>query len=643
MPDLIAALLVLTLVIWLVRRLVGVRHGHWVRTIGATVIALLGAWATISLANQDLLARADLQHLSEADKGVAYGIFVLYSVLATVFLEMLLRPRRGGLRIPHPLHAVRLMGERAVRYVQIMRLAVRHGVIGRRKRPDTVVGSQLGRALTDMCEDAGGIFVKLGQALAAQPQLVTPAVAAELERLQEQAAPADPVAARQVLREELGDLDLVFAHIDDEPIGSASIGQIYLARLLDGSEVVVKVQRPRVAETIERDLDILMRLADRIDRSLAEGDSLDVRELIAGFAERTREELDFRKEAANMIAAAKELDDGAAVTVPGLVESLTTARVLVQRRAPGCGVASPGALDGLTPAQREGLADELLGFELRRMLAGDVFHGDPHPGNVFVFEGRLILIDWGSVGQLDPFERSGLIDFFRALQTNDPALLREGALKIGSASRRIDEDAMDRQMARLLQLGITPDGTLSNEFFAAVITVLQDFGVSLPRSTATLLRTLATLMGTLNVLSPAYPLVEAGQRIGGSLAQDTLMPDDLQQFLLQEVLNNGEVLRRLPRELDGVMRAVMRGELRTRVSILSEPQDVREARRLVNRVVVGLVGGALALASASMIAASAGPKITADLTIVNLVGAVGLCFALVLLSRLLIEILHEQD
>lgn len=139
--------------------------------------------------------------------------------------------------------------------------------------------------------------------MAAQPHVVTRAVAAELARLQDQAAPADPVAARAVIQEELGPPEEIFDELSTDPIGSASIAQTYVGRLRSGHEVVVKVQRPGVRESVEQDLDILVRLTDRLDRRTTWAKSLGLKELVAGFAEETREELDCRIEAANGIAA----------------------------------------------------------------------------------------------------------------------------------------------------------------------------------------------------------------------------------------------------------------------------------------------------------------------------------------------------
>jgi ubiquinone biosynthesis protein len=574
----------------------------------------------------------------------AYALVTVFAMLTLVLVELLARPEahRPPRNLPHLLRAVPRLAGRAIRYTQVSRIVIRRGLFHHDTEAGTEVSaSHLGRSLRGAFEDAGGMFVKLGQAMAAQPQVVTPAVAAELARLQEQAAPADPVAAKLVLEQEIGPPDEVFAELADTPIGAASIAQTYLARLRDGREVVVKVQRPGVADAVERDLDILGRLAARLDRRTAWARALGLTELVAGFAERTREELDFQIEAANVIAAQRTLRDADLIRIPAVIGACTTRRVLVEERVDGRGVGTPGVLDALDAAQRQALADGLLGLVMRQMLGGEPFHADPHPGNVFLrSDGLLALLDFGAVGRLDPFERSGLIDLLRGLQGEDASLLREAALQIGTPSRRVDEQAFDRALAQLLARRSRPDGTMNPELFGDALVVFRDFGIVLPRSTTTLFRTLVTLLGTLDKIAPGYQVAEGVRRTRGELTAQQVVPHNLQELALQEALNAGPVLQRLPHQVDGLARALLRGELRTRVSLLSEPEDVRAARSMLNRLVTGLIGSALALTSAILLSASSRP-VLGGVSLVNLLGGIGLFFAVLLLLRLLVQILRE--
>jgi ubiquinone biosynthesis protein len=640
--DFLVSLLILIFAAWLVRRLLGIDRGRW----GVTLLAVLAAEAcTVVVFRFSGISLTDLP--GRALFGV-YAIVAVFAMFAIVLVELVARPRgrRRSRGIPHPIRGIRLAAGRTLRYFRVMSIAVRRGLLRTGGDTPEIRGTRLGHALAETFDDAGGLFVKLGQAMAAQPHLVTRAVAAELSRLQDQAAPADPAAARAVLEEELGPVDDVFAEIRSDPLGSASIAQTYRARLKDGREVVVKVQRPGVRQSIEQDLDILARLADRLDRRTTWAPAIGLRELVGGFAQSTREELDFRIEAANSTAAHRSLQDADPVRVPEMLEEFTTERVLVEELVEGRSVGAAGALDGIEPDGRRALADGLLALTLRQMLAGEPFHADPHPGNVFLrTDGRLALIDFGAVGRLNRYERSGLVDIMRGLQTEDPTLLRDAALRIGTHSRRIDEEALDRELARLLAMATRPDGTLNPDVFGNALFVFRDFGILLPRSTTTLFRTLVTLLGTLQVLSPGYDLAEAARRLGGTPEGQQAAPKTLEELVLQEAINAGPALARLPREMDELARSLLRGDLRTRVSLLSEPEDVRVARGLVNRMVTGLVGSAMALSSAILLTSGSarGAGLVSGVGLVSVLGGIGLFFSLLLLLRLVVQILRERD
>jgi ubiquinone biosynthesis protein len=201
----------------------------------------------------------------------------------------------------------------------------------------------------------------------------------------------------------------VFASFDRTPIAAASIAQVHAATLMSRARVVVKVRRPDVSQTVDRDLDITGRLAARLERSTSWGRAVGAAGLAAGLAAALREELDLRVEARNMTSVAAASDsrgsDGIAIPVP--CQPLCTARVLVMERLDGRPLA---AIDARTPADvRAALARSLLDCLLRQVMLEGTFHADPHPGNVLLLaDGRLGLLDFGSVGRIDAGLRTAL-------------------------------------------------------------------------------------------------------------------------------------------------------------------------------------------------------------------------------------------
>jgi ubiquinone biosynthesis protein len=233
-------------------------------------------------------------------------------VVAMVFLVVAeaLVPS-GSLPGPLELRVLRGCVSRARRYSQISRIAVRHGLgpylRGRRRAELQAPEGRQGLAgsVRQSLEEAGVTFVKLGQVLSTRPDLLPPEVVEELGHLQDDVAPATWDQVEQVLAAELdGPVEEVFAAFDRRPLAAASVAQVHAAQLRSGAEVVVKVQRPGTGAVVERDLDIVARLARTLEGRTGWARSIGVRELAAGFADAVREELDFRIEAANMAAVA---------------------------------------------------------------------------------------------------------------------------------------------------------------------------------------------------------------------------------------------------------------------------------------------------------------------------------------------------
>ena len=639
MLDVLIGIVIILVAVFVIRRLLGIDRGRWLITIGAVIAGEFAATAILSA------VYGGLSHVPAAGILAGWAMVTIFGMLVVVLVELLTGPRtRGGLRgVPRPIKQLRLMVRRGLRYFEVARIVLRRGLLRPGGGDDgDVGGSRLGRSLRLTFEDAGGLFVKLGQAMAQQPQLVTQPVATELSFLHDSATPADPAAARAVIAEELGAPEEVFAEISSVPLGAASIGQTYSARLPDERDVVIKVQRPGVADSIECDLDILRRLASRLYRRTTWARSLGLRELVAGFDQRTREELDFRIEGSSGRAVRRALRDGDPICVPAVVDGLTTSRVLVQERALGRSIGAPGAFDGWDPERRRLLGDALLGFMLRQMLAGDIFHADPHPGNVFIRpDGRLELIDFGAVGRLDPYERAGLIDLLRGLHSEQPSVIREGILRIGTITQSIDEDSLDRELARLLSRTRGASDAINAQLFEDLLFVLREFGILLPRSTTTLFRTLVTLLGTLEVISPGFRVADAAARVGGEIVREESVPASPSEFLMRAAMLNATAMQRLPQQVDAISRRLLRGDLRMQASLLSDPEDVRIIRGFVNRIVMALVASAIALASALMLAANSPPVL--GFRLVNLLGAIGLFFSTLVLLRLLVQILRDRN
>ena len=436
-------------------------------------------------------------------------------------------------------------------------------------------------------------------------------------------------------------MDEVFARFDWEPLAAASIGQTHTARLPSSEEVVVKVQRPGIAEVMEHDLAMLGLLARLAERRTALGRSLRSGEVLDQFAQSLRAELDFRGEVRSMVdmAALVAADHAAGdgdraggprpVRVARVFPDLCTARVLVQERFDGFTV---GDVDELAASDvdRGALASGLLRTVLRQVLTYGFFHADPHPGNVFVLrDGTLGLIDFGAVGRLDPIQRAAVVDMFGAMVRSDVPMLRDAIERVTDLGDAPSGDQLERTLARLVAESVRPGGQVSPTALQDLVPALAGLGITLPGDLVLLTRALVTLDGTIGVLAPGMSVVSAALEVAGPAA---VAPVDPEEMVRQELLTAALRLRHLPDRIDRLATLAARGDLRLR-TVASEDER-RLVRTLVDRALLAVVGAALLLTSGLLLSApEAGRARVGGTSLLDVLGYGGLLAGTVLVLR----------
>jgi ubiquinone biosynthesis protein len=415
---------------------------------------------------------------------------------------------------------------RARRYAEVGTILVRSGVVHRSRARSPEGQAALGRSLRVALERAGGVYVKLGQLLSTRPDLVPAPVAAELRRLQSAVAPIPARLVRQLVTDELGaPPDRIFRSFDDEPVAAASVAQVHRATLRDGRRVAVKVQRPEVAGRVRQDVEILIGLAERLERRTRWGADQRLADTMRSFADSLVGELDFTAEAGNLAALRRAVASHDGVVVPAPVRTLTRRRVLVMDWIDGRPLAE--AAGSLPAGERARLARALLGSFLDQIFRTGTIHVDPHPGNVHLTDGGdIALLDAGAIGRLDVHQRSSLQGLLLAVVARDGTAMRNALVALSmSGARDVREvrdardlrgldAALDRLLDRHLPPGARPDAAL----FGAFTAVLRESGLALVPMVYGALRAVATLEATLAVLAPELDLLAEASGYGSVLA-----------------------------------------------------------------------------------------------------------------------------
>ena len=628
-----------------VPRLLGVEIGGLICVLGG----VLGVGA--GLLAQHLMSNG----ASHTTPFVSFAIVSLFATMVAIAtLALLVRPRTDGYvgpglqrGVPHPVKALRRRVVRTRRYLQIMKIAARHGLpryFGRGvRRRERQTNRAVGVALRDAFTEAGGLFVKLGQVLSARPDVVPRELAQELTSLQDDVTPVALEAIIGVVTGELGRAPAdVFASFEELPLAAASIAQVHRARLLSGDEVIVKVQRPGVAELIAGDLDIILRLTATIEKRTPWGQRMGAGALARGFADNLTSELDFSVEVANTEAMAQVIGSSGSLHVPKVYSALSTRRMFVAEWIDGVRLREARPLfDGLA-IDRFNLARTLLESFLSQILETGVFHADPHPGNVLVRpDGSLALLDFGSIGRLDSAQQSALRQAILGIALRNPTILADALVDLSPTIEKVDVDAFDRGVAQFVARQLGPGMAPGAEILNQLLRLMVDYGLALEPELAGVFRALATLDGTLRLLDPDFNSIEEAKHYALRHGFGVPRPDDLRDALSEDLLLALPALRRIPRRIDRLAGLAERGQLTVRLR--ADPSDVAVVTRLANRLMLALLSASLGLVSALLLVAGGGPTIVNGTSLFELLAYVGLAAATTLGLRIIVAISRDVE
>jgi ubiquinone biosynthesis protein len=649
MPTLLAST-ASTVVAWI---FLGVLAALFITVMGARLLGGRRGWLPMAVAGvvgwtAGVLAAGALTgwRWSSAQMVVAALAFgTLSTMLVALTLDLLApagaltRERPGGTTtLRNPVSQVSRQVRVLRRYRSVLNVARRNG-LGISRLRDHSFPERLRKTL----EDAGGMFVKLGQVASTRADLLPPAWCDELARLRTRASPLPEETMRPWLDANLGvDGSEALGDIDWQPLGSASIAQIYRATVSDGSAVIVKLQRPGLEEVVEIDSAAMLQLAGLIERNTVTGLAIRPREMMVDFIDNIRDELDFRIEASNVLELGATLPESGGVRVPKVFPPLSSEKVLVEERIEGVSVADRDTLKewGVDPTH---LAQRLFDSFSFQIFDGGLFHSDPHPGNILVQQdGTIVLIDLGAVGRLSKRQRSHVLDMLTSAASGDARSLRGALFEVASVEEIGNARELEFELEDLLVRALRSGQGFSVQSFQDLVVVAGRYGIRMPKWFGTLSRTLVTLEGTLRSIDPDFSLVEAAQR--ASAGPTHVLPDvsSLSDMLKEQAMTELPRIRRLPERFDDLLGQAVRGELSARVSLVPREKEEQLARNLLNRLALAIISASLGIGSALLIGVHVGPNVTSTVTLNEVLGYIGIAAAAILAMRIVAGVIRDE-
>jgi len=475
-------------------------------------------------------------------------------------------------------------------------------------------------------EELGPTFIKIGQILSTRPDLLSSEYITELSKLQDDVPPEDIETIEKVFFDEFGTSTTeCFKKFYESPLASASISQVHKAILKDGREVVVKIQRPDIAEKMQLDISILVRII-KLTKARFSDALIDPEEALHEILLMTDLELDFNNEAKNITNFKAFNKDVAFLYVPYVVEELCCTKVLTMERVIGFKVDNIKKLLAFH-YDLEDLGKKLAMSYLKQVLEDGFFHGDPHPGNIFICEGKICFIDFGIMGSLSSSLKSTLNDMISSVVLNDINKMISALLSIGIKRGTVNRNKLYEDLDYLLinYLSVSLNNIQVSVMLTEIFDVAKQNNIRLPRDLTLLIRGLVILEGVIASIAPDIKIIDIAIPYVKSNNKFSLLTDlDFNTLLIRSYTFLKDSLR-LPTKLVELSDSLISGRAKLQLEHKNLNTPINELNKGINRLVFGLIISSMIIGSSTILNSNIGPKIY-SISIIGITGFVTAAF-----------------
>lgn len=489
-------------------------------------------------------------------------------------------------------------------------------------------------------EELGPTYIKLGQIMSLHSDFLPKAYCDELLKLNSDVTPMPFDDVEDVINHSYGqDWRELFQFIEKAPLGSASIAQVHRARLKNGEEVIIKVERKGIYDTMARDIGLLHRLVKLIPPVGDFKNLVDLDMVLDELWSVAQEEMDFLKEAANMDEFSRNNASVQYVTTPKLYHEYSTGHVLVMEYIDGY------SLDDVESLQNAGYDMDEIGTKfvnnfIKQVMDDGFFHADPHPGNVKIRDGKIVWIDMGMMGRLSEKDRHTMIKGIRGIALHDISMVENSVLEIGEFRGKPDRERLYQDLKKFIaDYGTTSMGSLDvAAAIAGLVEIMKQNRISLPHGVSMLCRGLTHIQGVLAVISPDINMMQiAVNRYTEDFLKNINWKSELQKQArtVYRSVNKGA---EIPGLVADILKEHLEGQSVINIDLHSSEDLTNVISAAIRNIVVGLCVAALLIASSVICTTDMTPKILG----IPALGFAGYAFAMVVSIFLTVRYLWSK-
>jgi ubiquinone biosynthesis protein len=464
--------------------------------------------------------------------------------------------------------------------------------------------------------ELGPTFIKLAQVLSSRPDLITVQFANEFKKLQDEVPPFPSDKAKSTIEEELKrPLKDIFSYFSDESLAAASIAQVHKATLLDGSDVVVKVQRPDIKEQIETDITILTTVARLLDKYVPESRFFNPIGIVEEFSKTIHKEMNFIEEAKNCMRFKRNFQDNPDIFIPKVYLEYTTEKVLVMEMVEGVRIDDLAVIDFMG-LDRKKLAKIGVNAYFKQILEDGFFHADPHPGNIFVMgTEKIAFVDFGIVGRVSEELKEALADTFLALLYKDFDRLVDQYIELGIVPEHIDIEAFRRDFKVDLIDFLDPlyGMTLKEINFAQYLDTVTHLAIKhnlrIPSDLLLINKAMIVLESIGRALDPDFDFISEAEPYATRIIRKRLSPVRLYEKARKNLMEVSDFAFLLPRQLKQIIKKTLKDEIQIKMYHVNLPEFIRDMDKSSNRIAFAMIVSAMILSSAIMHAMEVRPVI----------------------------------